>query len=482
MSKKLILVLGVIVFLFGARFAFASLSINEIMYAPSNGSDYEWVEIFNSGNSSIDLDNYRFFHGETNSGPLTLKQGSDTILQPSEYALVAKSMSSYSWLNFSGMILSASTVSLPDSGDNTYIAISGPDKVILDYVKYDTSLGGNKESGNSLQSISGSWKGATPTPGAQNQYTATTSTGSGGLALNNSVSSTSTSVPVETKSKTTEETKIKTQIIAKALGFVGSALSFSAKTYGLEGEQLYSGKYFWNFGDGDSKEIRLPDSSPLMHSYFYPGEYVVSLDYYQNYYGDIPDASSQIIIKIVSADIIISNVGDEKDFFIELTNNTDYNADISNYFLVSDKRSFNFPRNTIFFSKKKMIIAPQISGFSFEDKNSLKLVNSKREVISDYSSNQLAKNTARESSISVQISKINSNKNNLAKAGVEAVDLTASAINSDASDQDSSSSYKFPFIPIISTVFIGTCACAVYFIRRKKTTGEYGSDFEILDE
>lgn len=484
MSKKLIVVLGVIVFLFLARFALASLSINEIMYDLS-GSDSvssksrEWIEIYNSGpeNISVDASKWRIHDGTSNK---TINGEVDFTISAGSYVVLAGDKDTFLADNvgFFGIVYDTGITSLNNTGAT--LKILDQDGNALDTVTYASTEGGVGD-GNSLQKISGSWKGLTPTPGIQNQDIAPASTSGGGLALSASNEAPiNTTTNTETKSKTTEEQKIKTQITAKALGFVGLAIPFSAKTYGLEGEQLYSGKYFWNFGDGDSKEIKLPEGQQISHSYFYPGEYIVSLDYYQNYYSEAPDASSQIVIKVVSANIIISNVGDEKDFFIELTNNTDYNADISNYFLISDKKSFSFPRNTILVSKKKMIIAPQISGFSFEDKNSLKLINLKREVIFDYSPHILAKNITKENNIPIQISRLNSNKNNLAKADISAIDLTATAINSVGGED--SSSYKFPYIPIVSTVFIGVSAYVVYFIRRKKTTGEYGSDFEILDE
>ena len=124
MSKKVILFFIAIIFFTGFHLAFAGLIINEIMYAPGSGSDFEWVEILNSGSDSVDLNNYRFFHGQTNSGPLTLRNGDTAALPPGGYAIIAKSpatVGDYAWLNFSGMILSASTLSLPDSGDSTYI-------------------------------------------------------------------------------------------------------------------------------------------------------------------------------------------------------------------------------------------------------------------------------------------------------------------------------------------------------------------------
>src|SRR3989344_6654656 len=171
MSKKTFLVLVGFAFLFPFNLVRADVIIDEIMYAPENGSNYEWIEIFNSGSESIDLESWRFFHGET-SGPLTLRNGDTTILQPSKYAIIAKSPSvvtNYDWLNFSGMILSASTISLPDSGDNTYIAISYSDQQIVDSITYDTSLGGSKESKTSLSNIDNVWKSGIPTPGEENE-------------------------------------------------------------------------------------------------------------------------------------------------------------------------------------------------------------------------------------------------------------------------------------------------------------------------
>src|SRR3989338_7763670 len=276
---------SIIIFLFSFfNLAHANLIINEIMYAPVSGSDYEWVEIFNSGSDPVDLNNYRFFHGanetESNSGPLTLRNGSTTVLQPSEYAIIAKSPSvviDYTWLNFSGIIFSASTVSLPDSGDNTYIAISDPDKLILNYVKYDTSLGGNKDSGNSLSKIGGVWVGATPTPGIINKEgeedvpgtpPVPDNTVDGGEGDNNSQNTTAT----EEKNKKSEELKIKIKIEAKSLVFAGTSALFNVNAFGYNKEKLVYGRFFLNFGDGDSKEMQASSAEQFFHAYRYPGD------------------------------------------------------------------------------------------------------------------------------------------------------------------------------------------------------------------
>jgi len=162
--------------------------------------------------------------------------------------------------------------------------------------------------------------------------------------------------------------KIKTQISAKDFGLVGSPVVFQTITFGTTGEQLYSGKYFWNFGDGDSSEMKFPNVQSFTHTYLYPGNYRVSLSYYLNDFSSVPDATAQMSIKIVGADISISRVGNAEDFFVELSNNTDYDADISNWILASAQKSFRIPRDTILQVKNKMMISPKITNFSIVDK------------------------------------------------------------------------------------------------------------------
>ena len=55
--KRVIFIIIFFGFLFIARFAFAAIKINEIYPAPPSG-EYEWVEIYNDGNSIVDLSQY----------------------------------------------------------------------------------------------------------------------------------------------------------------------------------------------------------------------------------------------------------------------------------------------------------------------------------------------------------------------------------------------------------------------------------------
>jgi hypothetical protein len=337
--------------------------------------------------------------------------------------------------------------------------------------------------------VNGSWVGATPTPGLANQASVSTSDNSNTTPVssnnsnNTSVSgggSYSSSTSTTSKNKTTAVSKIKTEITMKTLGFVGIPLSVQAKTFGTSGEQLYSGEYFWNFGDGDSKEENLVGSQPFYHTYFYPGDYVVSLDYFKNYFPNIsvPDDSIQINIKIITPDIFISRVGDEKDFFVELTNNTNYSADLSGWILVSDYRKFTIPRNTNIAPKQKMMISPKITNFSIIDKYTLKLLIPQGYMVDNATDvGRLESSSEKNPYTTPPNPPLNQGRAQTASVGDNMIsEITPAKGGSERG------SFSFLITFIISIIFIGASACAVYFIRRKKIVPQEGDDFKILDE
>jgi len=185
-------------------------------------------------------------------------------------------------------------------------------------------------------------------------------------------------------------------------------------------------------------------------------------------------------------------VGDEKDFFIELSNNTNYDADISKWILSSDKKSFVLPKNTIIGSKKKIIISPKITNFSILDKETLKLMNSQGNKIFDYQSpiapvvTILPTKTADEIIVQPKISASENSKVveplGIAPAPADQIpveNLPALAIQSDIVKNEWNATIIVYFVSII---FIGASASAVYFLRRKKVVSNAGDDFNILDE
>lgn len=450
----------------------------------SSGKSKEWIEIYNNGANdvAIDASKWRIYDG---SGNRTINGEVDFSISAGGYVIFAGDKDTFllDHSGFSGIVYDTGITSLNNTDDT--LKIIDQDGNAIDTVTYASSQGGAGD-GNSLQKISDTWVGATPTPGMANEAVENppppptplpvTPPSGGGGGSSGSSSSSST----ETKTKVIQEQKIKTQIVSKTLGIVGIPVSLDGKVYGTQGEKLYSGKVFWNFGDGDSKEIQLNYNEPFAHTYFYPGEYTVSFFYYSNYYSDIVDASSQVTIKIIPASVTISRVGDEKDFFVELSNDTDYGIDISNWLLTGNEKSFTIPKNTVLASKKKMIISPRITNFSILDKSSLKLTTPQNEIVFDYA-------VAEEKpSYSRKISKSNTNTTNTTNTVVTTKlsdILPANVVASElAKDENKNNTNSFPIFPIISVIFIGASACGVYFVRRRKTTVNEGDDFEILDE
>lgn len=105
----------------------SDIIINEIVAYES--SDYEWIEIYNRGNSSVDLTDWKFVEGYTDSKPDGVNHGlnidsskdaqGDFIIEPGEYAIIANKADQFksAHTNFSGTIIDSSWSSLSEDGE-----------------------------------------------------------------------------------------------------------------------------------------------------------------------------------------------------------------------------------------------------------------------------------------------------------------------------------------------------------------------------
>ena len=174
----------------------------------------------------------------------------------------------------------------------------------------------NPTEGKSVARGTGGVVIGTPTPKAANS----TSVGASEQQPNEGAQTdtstgTTTSGSGSSISKTVEG-KIITKVAVKSIAFAGLQTSFQASTLGKDGAPLFYGRYYWNFGDGTSQETKVSDGGTVSHTYFYPGEYTVILEYYINSYGEIPDAADTVNLKVASVEVFISSTGKEKDFYI----------------------------------------------------------------------------------------------------------------------------------------------------------------------
>lgn len=87
------LVLGSIFLLSGnARGENTDIVINEICPTGCADKDHQWVEIYNKGEDSVDMENWKFWENEQNHG-LSISESSqeqDWLIEPGEYAIIAQ--------------------------------------------------------------------------------------------------------------------------------------------------------------------------------------------------------------------------------------------------------------------------------------------------------------------------------------------------------------------------------------------------------
>src|SRR3989344_6808831 len=487
MSKKIILVIFPLIIFFSFHTAQATVVINEIMY-DLDGGDIDYVEVVNQGETGIDLSAFKLLISNSTSNHAINSSSGSPVLLSGKYGVIVptSSISKYMDKWGSGGNIFTSSFSLPNS--TAKVEINDGDKTAPIFsVTYDSSQGASGD-GESLQFLGGSWVPASPTPGAENQPSSSSASAyeTPVIPEDEGTTPSSSNVTQSQKEKPATKQEIKVKIAVEDFSFSGIPLSFNATAYGYSGEELYSGKYFWNFGDGSSKEVK--DNAQFTHTYFYPGDYTISLSYYLNPLSQTPDAVSKIKIKVDPMELSISNVGDAGDFFIEISNKSTHDMDLSGWSLVSGSKTFSLPRDTSVLAKNKIILSPQITGFSLGDKNNLKLLSSIGEVVFGLDSVaikpppvSLPKTKQKQVPISTDLdSKKNTEKNPYTESTNLGADLTSTVVNADGVRESSSGSFIYL---LFLFVFLGVGGGAVYFIHHKKTpVQETTKDFEILDE
>jgi len=457
MTRKNLLVYFVLFFL-NSNLACAEIKINEFVSDPDSGS--EWIELLNTSSFAVDLSGWAWTELASPGGD-------------GEHESSPKNLSGI--IPAGGIFVFEMNSALNNTGDSIglYDNASFVDRVTFGNVNnFPVDLGAPAK-GNSGAYINGYWlTNQEPSKGEQNPDSA--SSGEDSTSDADDTSSVSKN-SAKSETKTAAIQKIKVKIIGNSLAYIGIPFSLEGEVFGTKGEAIHSGRYYWNFGDGDSREDMVLDADSFEHTYFYPGDYSVVLEHYPNFFADVPDATEKLVIKVIVPKVSISSVGDEKDFFVELFNNSNYAVDLSNWFLLSGQKSFLIPHGTMLEANRKMIIPSQISHFSFEDKNNLKLINSEGSMIFDYLLSMTSKHKANKDSVPNTIEQI------YKSGSISGDELSASAVGASVFSKEGDSSLS-SVIPIASFLFIGASAGAVYFIRRKKVIAETGDDFEILDE
>jgi uncharacterized membrane protein YgcG len=356
--------------------ASANVAITEIMYdLPGADTGREWVEVQNVSDGEIDLTTYKFFEANTNH-KINAHQGGSN-LAAGAYAIIADNAEKFltDWPGFAGIIFD-SAFSLSNTGET--LALKDADGNTVNEVTYSSEAGAAGD-GKSLSLVGGSFVPRNPTPGLPNAENnddddggsggggdaggggsgggdgssgGSDDDGGGGSQVNNNTQ------PV--KQTTPKVYPYAAKIIAPTNAFVKVPVTFEVKVTGQTKEEVLYGRFVWNLGDFTARE----DASrqKFTHTYDWPGEYVVVFDYYKSGSSQ-PEASDRLVVKVAAAAVEITNVGLPPDVFVELTNASSREMDLSSFVLSQNDRHFYIPNNTIILPNKKIVLPARITGF-----------------------------------------------------------------------------------------------------------------------
>jgi len=309
-----------VIFLFTPLFSNAQIEITEIMYNLEGAdSGREWIEICNSGSEAVDLSGWKFFENGSNHG-LTLVSGSLSLVSGGAAVIVSDDVKfMVDWPSFNGNLFD-SAFSLSNTGE--LLEIRNSELIAQDDVTYSSDWGADGD-GKTLNGVSGVFTPDDASPGVVSC-----------VASSPSESNTSGDSGVWIKS----DESISVDAGEDVVTVVGAEVEFESYAEGFVGELLVAERYLWNFGDGRTKE-----GARVVHAYAHPGKYVAVVDVSSGRHV----VSDRLDVIVVPAQIFVSAYVKGDDGYVEITNSTEYELDVSGWYMSGGEVEFAFPKNSL---------------------------------------------------------------------------------------------------------------------------------------
>lgn len=359
----------------------SSVVINEVMFDPE-GSDTggEWIELYNGSNEQVDISGWEIY--PDGIGYITVPNGFS--IDAKKFMLIHlrtagnnsstdiyQATSSFNMSNtsgsvalFSGELRGKDTIksfvqwgkggetwepSAADAGlwgRGVFVDIDSFSEGNSFALQQDGVIAGGKNAWRILH---------TPTPKAVN----TGSSPSSSVLTSPSfspvpASSTESSLPLSTLRASSIKT-IKAYAGEDISSMVGVLLGFSGHAKGINDELIdSSARFFWNFGDGETKEGRNVD-----HIYRLPGTYLAGLHVSLGEYAASDYARVQIRPNLVTVTGVVLGA----DGFMRLANASDIDVDIGGWHIKDSKgHAFIVPLHTRMSRGGDIAIMNSISG------------------------------------------------------------------------------------------------------------------------
>lgn len=324
------------------QFAFASLQITEIMYnLEGTDSKREWIEVYNSGNASVDLSNYRFIEG--GSRHVLNDVGNGLVVGSSEYVVIADSVTGFlvDWPGIDNVV--DSVFSLHNEGELLELE---DESGTIEYEILYNPLWGASGDGMSLQFVNNEWIAAQPTPGRENENTDSVIGSDSG---NSDVSSSGSGAY-----KVNPEYGF--EFIVPDTAFVDMVFKANVD---VRFTNVYNrvfrkknGWFVWNMGDG----VVYKDSALLEieHVYKYPGRYTIVFEFFAARGQAKPEVAIDFVVAVKESPLVISSVF--SDGSVEIENTSGISIDLRDYTLQCKGDTFVISDSVILQSQSSVVL------------------------------------------------------------------------------------------------------------------------------
>lgn len=346
----------------------ANVSISEIAWMGSaDNANAEWIELYNDG-ASVDLTGWTLSSADGQpSIPLT-----GTIAGNAYFVLERTSDDTVPGVT-AGQVY---TGAMGNTGE--VFALTDGAGTVVDRVdgSGDWAIGGDNTSKLTLQRSGGGFVTAQATPGRSNassddagyveQQAADAETEANTDTSTDTGSTKSTSAPKKSKEVNMPpslEPTLSIELGSDITVAAGVPLTLSAEVRKEGGKPLELNTLTWNFGDGATG-----DGQKIVHTYLYPGEYVVKIRGTRSLLRPPVTDEDQLTVHVVPLMLGVSHADSES---IELTNDSAYDVDVSRFALTAGKKYFRIPEGTTLLKNARIRFASTITKLKVTDPHSV---------------------------------------------------------------------------------------------------------------